>query len=321
MVELEATQYLPKIKKNSRSKSLLKNSVIDSLYRTRLYELAMSRFKWENLPDEIDERFLELSLNQYGAVGFFFEDTVQKYTALPMMINGNFNIYMNPEKISVWSPNGYHADLNENFVPIYNNMLRQPTTPWLDYYAEILYDVDQTRIINIKAQKTPIIIRCTDRQRLTFKNIYLEYDGNSPVIVVDDSVNTDQIQVLETKAPFIASELTDIRRQIFGEVLMYLGYSTHEATQKRERLLVGELTAAESEASSSRFSPLIMRRMACDSINKMFGLNISVNFRQGSSTIIDLDNPMEQLMVNTYPTANNEQAILNTKKDEGDSSE
>ena len=319
MIETSSFPYSPKIKRNSRNKNLLKNNIIDTLYRTRLYELAMARFKWENLPDEIDERFLELSLNQYGAVGFFLEDTVNKFTALPMMINGNFNIYMNPEKISVWSPNGYHADLDKNFVPIYNNMLRQPTTPWLDYYAEILYEIDRTRSINIKAQKTPIMIRCTDKQRLTLKNIYLEYEGNEPVITVDESVNTDQIQVLDTKAPFIASELTDIRRQVFGEVLMYLGYSTHEATQKRERLLVGELTAAESEASSSRFSPLIMRRMACEKINRMFNLNISVNFRQGSSTIFELDNPMEQLMVNTYPTGNNVKSSSLTEK--GDSNE
>lgn len=298
------------IAKNARNKQLFKNSIIDGLYRNRLYDLAMARFKWDNLPETIDERFLEMMLNQYGAVAFFREDVSNEIVALPMMVDGDFDWYVIPNKINVWSPNGYHATLKKGeFVPVYNNMLRQPTTPWLDYYAEMLYEVDQTRIVNIKAQKTPILIRCTDKQRLTFKNIYLEYDGNAPVIVVDDSVNTDQIQVLDTKAPFIAPELTEVRRQIFGEALIYLGYSTQEATQKKERVLVGELTAAESEASASRFSPLIMRRTACDAINKMFNLNISVNFRQGTSTIIELESPLDQLKINTYPTANNQSLI------------
>lgn len=306
MTNLNSTEYIPTISKNARNRALLKNNIVDTLYKTRLYELAMARFKWEGLPDYIDERFLEMMLNQYGAVAFFKEDTINDFVALPMVINGFFNIQMNPNRVNVWSPNGYQNTLEEGtFVPIYNNMLRQPTTPWLDYYAEQLYEIDQTRIINIKAQKTPIIIRCTDRQRLTFKNIYMEYDGNSPVIVVDDSINTDQIQVLETKAPYIATDLTETRRQIFGEALIYLGYSTQEATQKKERVLVGELTAAESEASSSRFSPLLMRRQACDAINRMFNLEVSVNFRQGTSSIVELDDPIEQLGINTYPTAQN----------------
>lgn len=311
-----------RISKNARNKALYKNTIIDSLYRSRLYDLAMARFKWEDLPPSIDERFLEMMLNQHGAVAFFREDVSKEIVALPMMIDGDFDIYVTPKRVNVWSPNGYHATLEKGtFVPVYNNMLRQPTTPWLDYYAEMLYEVDQTRIVNIKAQKTPIVIRCTDKQRLTFKNIYLEYDGNSPLIVVDDSVNTDQMQVMETKAPFIAGELTEIRRQIFGEALIYLGYSTQEATQKKERVLVGEITAAESEASASRFSPLIMRRMACDAINKMFNLDISVNFRQGTSTIIELDNPMKQLQINTYPTANNQNIQNDNSEEVGDNNE
>ena len=40
--------------KNESNSALFSNSILDSLYRGRLHELAMARFKWENLPQEID---------------------------------------------------------------------------------------------------------------------------------------------------------------------------------------------------------------------------------------------------------------------------
>lgn len=302
-----------KMQKNSRTKALFRSQMVDNLYLSRLKELAMARFKWENLPDEIDERFLEMTLNEYGMMAFFKDDIANQFVCLPAMINGDFNIYMNPNNLRAWAVNGYNRDLSfQNSVPIYNNMLRNATWPWLVYYAEQLYDIDQTRMINIKAQKTPILLKGNDKQRLTLKNIYLDYDGNAPVIMVDESLDGKEMQVLKTDAPFIASDLTAIRRQIFGEAMIYLGYHTQEPTQKQERVLKGELEASQSESSSSRYSPLICRRQACEKINKMFGLDISVNFRQDISTIFEFDDPIEQY-VNSDPqimskggTVNNE---------------
>ena len=37
----------------------------------RIKELAISRFHWKNLPETIDERFLELTLFEQGMAGFF----------------------------------------------------------------------------------------------------------------------------------------------------------------------------------------------------------------------------------------------------------
>ena len=79
--------------KNESNSALFSNSILDSLYRGRLHELAMARFKWENLPEEIDQRFLEMTLNEYAMGAFFFDDVAQRYVFLPAMINGDYNIY------------------------------------------------------------------------------------------------------------------------------------------------------------------------------------------------------------------------------------
>ena len=284
--------------RNEDTNALCGNTILDIMYKGRLRELAMARFNWLNLPPEIDERFLEMSLNEYGMIGFFRDEIANRYVALPAMINGDFDIYMNPIKFRVWAVNGYQRELDKSDgVICYNNMLKSPTFPWLDYYAEQLYEIDQVRRVNIKAQKTPICFRGDDKQRLTLKNIWLKYDGNEPFFIVDENVPTSNFTVLKTDAPFLCDKFTEMRRHIMGEIMIYLGYETQEATQKTERVLKGEIEAAQSESASYRYSPLIMRRKFCDEINRKFGLNVEVNFRQPLSTVAEIDDPLLQMQI------------------------
>lgn len=281
---------------NERDMALVRNSCVRNLYVSYLHEIAMARFKWHGLPKEIDERFLEMSLNEFGMVAFFRDEVVGLYVALPAMIDGSFNIYMNPNAMRAWATNGYQRSLSyENSVPIWNSMIREPTWPWLDYYANQLYEIDTTRSINVRAQKTPIMIRGTDKQRLTLKNLYLEYSGNEPVLLVDESLGASPIEVLKTSADYRGEELTQLRRHILGEIMNRLGYENQDAVSKRERLVSGEINASKSEAYINRYSPLIVRRQAAEQINEMFGLDVEVNFRQDSETIVEMTDALSQL--------------------------
>mgnify|MGYP002513291762 CR=1 FL=1 len=50
------------------------NAIAEQYYLSRLSELAMSMFKWKNLPDTVDSRFLEYTLFYEGAVVFFKDE-------------------------------------------------------------------------------------------------------------------------------------------------------------------------------------------------------------------------------------------------------
>ena len=286
------------------NKSYFSNGILDSLYRGRLHELAMARFKWDNLPDDIDERYLEMTLNEFGMVAFFADEVTERLCIQPCNLLGGWDIYGNPLRVETWNNwNNYRRSLSklsegghepDKFVVMYNNTIKSPTFPWLDYYAKQLYDIDQTRRVNILAQKTPILMRGTQKQQLTLKNLWLKYTGNAPLVMVDESVDKDSFTVFKTDAPFLGEDLTQMRRHIMGEIMIYLGYETQEATQKQERVLAGEVRAAASESMSYRYSPLLMRRQAAEQVNKMFGTNIDVNFRQPTSSLIDLDDPAQQ---------------------------
>lgn len=271
---------MTKRKTSQFDQSLRSNSMAYNLYYLRLMELSISMFEWKNMPDTVDTRYLELMLFQDGQVVFFEDEALGKLT-LQVAGNGKYDIYGIPRKRRAYGNNGYqNSDLNEkNSVIIFNNMLHlNSMLPCIDY-AEKLYDLDQTIIINAKAQKTPVLITCPEKKRLTMKNVYMQYDGNQPFIFGTDEFDPKSLQVLKTDAPFVADKLYQLKTQVWNEALTYLGISNTN-TQKKERMLTDEVIRNMGGTIASRYSRLNARRDACDKINKMFGLNIECNFRE-----------------------------------------
>lgn len=248
------------------------------LYYNRLVELAICMFEWKNIPDSIDPRYLELCLFSEGKA-IWFKDEVLGDLALRCTISGGFDVYRVPLRRRAYAINGYNKELtNDDSVIIWNNYLRTNTMPMVENYAKRLYNLDRVIDINANAQKTPLFIRCEENQLLTMKNMYMKYDGNMPVIFADKNTSTMPIQVLQTGAPYVADQIQMLKTQLWNEALTFLGISNTN-TMKRERLISDEITRNEGGTLANRYSRLISRQEAADKINKMFGLNISVEFR------------------------------------------
>ena len=267
-------------RKSNFEESLSMNNYTYMQYAYRLMELSISMFEWKNLPEGIDERFLEMVLFTDGHAVFFKDDELGDYLALQCLINGKLNVYRIPIKRRAFAVNGYQKQLTDkDSVIIFNNMLH--TNSWLDVkmFAKRLYNLDRIIDVNANAQKTPILIKGNEQQRLTLNNLYKEYDGNAPVIFADKSLDMNALQVLSTQAPYVADKIYQLKTQIWNEALTYLGIS-NVSFQKRERMVSDEVTRSQGGTVASRYSRLNARRQACEQINKMFGLNIECNFRE-----------------------------------------
>lgn len=257
-------------------------------YYNRLMELAISMFEWKNLPDNVDPRFLELSLFGTG-MAVFFKDEVLGYLALRTMIGGKIDVYQIPTIRTAYSASGYHMELDEkNSVIIFNNMIHTNSLLDVENFAERLYNLDRAIDVNANAQKTPVLIQCEQEQRLTMKNVYMKYDGNMPVIFADSSLNPNALKVLKTDAPYVADKLYQLKVQIWNEALTYLGISNINI-QKRERLITDEVTRNQGGVIASRYSRLEARREACNKINKMFGLDIWCDYREDFQVVENED--------------------------------
>lgn len=271
-------------------------------YYDRLTELSISMFEWRNLPDTVDPRFLELTLFANG-MAVFFKDEVEDYLALQCAISGPLNVYRIPIRRRAYAVNGYNRELDDkNSVIIYNNMLHKNSMLDVRMFARELYNLDRAISVNANAQKTPILIRCDENQRLSLENLYMDYDGNKPVIYGDKGLNPNALSVLKTDAPYVADKLYTLKTQKWNEALTYLGISNVNIT-KRERLITDEVTRNQGGTIASRYSRLQSRRMACEQINKMFGLNVQCDYREDYQEIVDAEdsdtiNPEERSMTN-----------------------
>lgn len=244
-----------------------------------LTELGLSMFEWKDLPDTIDARFLEEVLFYEGAA-VFFKDEVLGYLALKVTLNGRWNVYNIPIDRRAYASNMYNKELNiENSVIIWNNYIHTNSILDMRLYSRRITELERAIDVNCRAQKHPIVILCNEKQRLSMMNVYKEYDGNEPVIFGDENLDLNQITSINTNAPFVAQQLYELKTQYWNEALTHLGIS-NVSFQKKERMISDEVTRSQGGTIASRYSRLEMRRKACDEINKMFGLNISVNFRE-----------------------------------------
>lgn len=285
--------------KREKWESALLNNRTYLQYYNRLLELAINMYEWKNLPDTVDERFLELTLFSDG-MAVFFRDDILGELCLQCMIGGELDVYRIPIDRTAYATNGYQMRLNnQNSVIIFNNYTHTNSMLDVEMYARRLYEIERTIDVNVKAQKTPLIVRATENQRLTMKNLYMQYDGNEPFIFGDNNLDMDAIKVLPTNAPYVADKLNILKRQIWNEALTYLGIENSN-TEKKERLVSDEVNSNLGGVAAQRFCRLNARRKAADQINKMFGLNIKVDFREEVKEMFKEDNETEEKEVTSY---------------------
>lgn len=281
---------MKKKKNQSFHNTLMANGTTYVQYYNRLMELSMSMFEWKNLPDTVDERYLELGLFSSGCMVFFKDDVIGEL-ALNMTYQGGFDIYGEPTRRRAYSRyNQFQTTLDkDNSVIIWNNMLRTNSALDVQMFAYRLYNLDRIVDINTNAQKTPVLITCDEKQKLTMKNLYLQYEGNYPVIFGDSNLDIKSLCVLKTDAPFVSDKIYDLKVKIWNEALTYLGIS-NISTTKKERMITDEVIRNQGGTIASRYSRLESRRRSVKKINKMFGLNITVDYKEDfQSTDIEND--------------------------------
>ena len=264
--------------------SALMNNRTYIQYYNRLTELALSMFEWTGLPSSVDPRFLEMCLFADGKA-LYFNDEVMGDLCLQCAISGRLNVYRIPINRRAYATNGYNKNLTDkDSVIIFNNFMHTNSKLDVEMFARRLYNLDRIIDVNANAQKTPILITCSEEERLTMKNMYMQYDGNEPVIWGDSGLNSKGISVLKTDAPYVADKIYTLKTQIWNEALTYLGIMNIN-TVKKERLITDEVERNNGGTIANRYARLEARRQACRQINEMFGTNIWVDYREDYQTI------------------------------------
>ena len=269
--------------RNRRFKdSAMLNSLIFNYYFQKLLDIAVAVFNYEGLPADIDVGYLEYLLISRGAAVITYDKAAAQFIVLQLAEIIEYNYAHKPYKYRGIAPiTGYQSeDLNaKNSVVFYNNLSMLPSYDDLFEFARRLYNLQSTIDINVNAQKTPVLVKATENQRLTMINLYQQYDGNQPFIFADKSLDLDGLSVLSTNAPFVADKLDDLKSKVWNEALTYLGVS-NVSINKKERLITDEVVRSQGGVVASRYSRLQARQTAIEQFNDIYGTTASVEFRE-----------------------------------------
>lgn len=255
-------------------------------YYERMRLLAISMYSWEGLPDTISKRFIENNLFDMGRLAFWKHPSYG-YIVTKCTPSSELNLYDEPTSYFCYSNNGIQENvLAKDCVIIRNNMMEIPTYFLIELFCTRLYNIERTIDVNVNQQKTPVLITCSESQKLTMKNFYMKVDGNEPVIWGNDKLNVDGIKVFKTDAPYIADKLEDLKEKKWNQCLSMLGINNAN-TNKKERLITNEVDANNQLIDLEAETFLLTRKFACEEIKQKFNLDITVDLRCCDETITE----------------------------------
>lgn len=290
-------------------------------YLLRMQKIATSMFEWQNLPETMDERYLERSLFYDGQAAMLWSDKYSAFVNTRACAADKLNIYGLPTRINCYSydfneyrllyssPGASGRTKNEECILVLNNRERLPTVTTVYLFAQRLADAQRSADVNINAQKTPVVITTTENQKLTLLNAYKQVEVNAPVIFAGKGINPEEIKALRTEAPFVAEKIMEYKRLIWNEFLTFLGVNNLE--KKKERLIADESEQNNEVINFNLQSFLVPRQQAAKEFNEKYGLSgdkeVKVRVRSDLYNIIKQANSI----VNDYPEVNQVQEASN----------
>lgn len=249
-------------------------------YLERMKKICLSMFEWQNLPESMNARFLEMCLFYNGQAALLYSDDYG-YINTMAADGGYINIYGLPTEINCYSyrfnerRSLYTVDTGEakgkECILVMNNYERVPTTASISLFAYRLAEAQRTVDVNIKAHRTPILLTTDQKQYFTLKKMYEEYDGNTPAIFADKNlISPDALKAIKTDAPLIINDIMEYKREIWNEFLTFMGLQN--LSEKKERLISNEVDSNNELINMNLQALLIPRKEACKQFNEKYGL-------------------------------------------------
>lgn len=249
-------------------------------YLERMKKICLSMFEWQNLPNSMNARFLEMCLFYNGQAALLYSDD---YGFINTMAadGGYINIYGLPTEINCYSYRFnerrglYTVDTGEEkgkeCILVMNNYERVPTSATISLFAYRLAEAQRTADVNIKSLRTPILITTDQKQYFTLKKMYEQYDGNTPAIFADKNIITpDALKAIKTDSPVLLDDIMEYKVQIWNEFLTFMGLQN--LAEKKERLISNEVDSNNEVINMNLQALLIPRKEACRQFNEKYGL-------------------------------------------------
>ena len=264
-------------------------------YRKKLWREVTNLFEWKGMPEELPLDYLENILVRTGKAAFFFDESGYGYMVGEATITG-YNMYKEPVNMRCITPNteGKPTEYDRIIVHKYNELIdqskacvlinnmyrRESLLEIIEHFAGRLAMIQMAIDTNTLWQNIPVVFSAVDESmKLSIHKLFSDIYEGKPWVIVDRSLLSDGNQVIGnvTEVPFLLDKLMDAKNETYNEFKATIGLNAPGA-DKKERLVVAEATSNEESKETCLNIMLSQRKIACEEINKVFGLSVSVDF-------------------------------------------
>lgn len=249
------------------------------MLRDDIINLALSRFRWVNLPATCNERYLEYTLLMDGCATIAQPKGSGSLLSLNAISYGNPNMYGEPRRWYALGDGGRtrFTVTPDNGVFIYDNLTRYPLMTKIDLWAKELADIIRVKQINRFHQRIPLLITGAEERRFDMSNLLKQITQGELAIITTDGIADIDVKAQPTEIPFIGESLQSEYENTWNNVYKMLGIDN--LPFKAERRIEDEVTSTKEPTELAALSPLESRRCACDKLNNRFGTEIEVVWR------------------------------------------
>lgn len=276
--------------------NVTRTQIVENMYMRILTEWASTRFKWTGLPDTVDPRFIENELFYKAMILFYRDFRYDRFMAVRGTVQGPRNMYDNPTRFRTTGIATYQGVslTSKNCVPVWGSYTRMPARDVVMVYAKRLADLDTSTDINAKAMRHNKVVTAEDGQRLSMQNILKQQEEGSVLFVTPGSNLELNLSVLDLGVdPDNLGALRAEKNEVWNECMTLMGI-TSANQNKKERLVAAEATGADGQVLAARNAEMKPRQEACDQINRLFGLNVGVEWDMDNNIAPDLgESPSE----------------------------
>lgn len=242
-----------------------------------IMQLALSRFKWVDLPETCDEWYLEWCLVHDGCATIAQPPSHQgTFLSLTAVTQDAPNMYNRPKR---WRALGATGRTNFEVTPangvyVYDNKTRYPLVNKISMWSRELSDIIRVKQINRYHMRMPVIMTGASERTFDMQNIVKQMGQGEPVIIGTDGLDSIDVKVWNTDIDFIGDQLQAEYENTWNNIYRMLGI--RNLPFKSERRIEDEVLSDRKPSELSALASLECRRDAVEKLNRRFGLDVKV---------------------------------------------
>lgn len=250
-----------------------------SKFRADMLNKSLTMFEWKNLPDTLPAVEIEKQLQTNGY------SIIAKVNGNIYAFQGGFSgqdPYNQPTKAIVNNPslkyNGTFT-INEDCVIIKNDDMQQGLIHIYNKYGTLLIENQITMLMTDYNYRMPFTISSKDDSTTQSAREYLQKVIDGSLGVIGEAKLFDALKVTPTNNKGVNSfaDLYGYQQFIEAQLNNTIGLATNN-NMKRERLTTNEIEVNKNASYPLIDNMLRNRKQAVEKINKMFDLDIDVEF-------------------------------------------